>query len=152
MILSSLNNKISYFKSSGNRLSSLPKVKDVVLRIMVLSYLTRQPLLRYLGPLSSVRHVPKRIRYAANAFLFPKHTHNDPKIFKKVKGHKRLEKGQPIAIQNTPRGSSGISYIKVSRLYFHHLFINTHTLQNKPSSTLNLDFRGLVSSLHHKKT
>ena len=49
------------------------KVKDVAPRIVVLSRLAGQSLLRYLRPLSSVCHVPKRISFAMNAFLLPKH-------------------------------------------------------------------------------
>lgn len=59
------------------------KVKDAAPRTVVLSCPARKSLLRYLEPLSSVCHVPKRISYAMNAFLLPKHTLNCPKTFKR---------------------------------------------------------------------
>ena len=81
------------------------KVKDVAPKTVVLSRPARQPLLRYLRPLSGAHRVSKRINYAMNAFLLPTQAPNNPKIVKNVKGQKTPEKGQPITIRNTPRGS-----------------------------------------------
>lgn len=128
------------------------KVKDAVLRIMVLSSLARQPLLRYPGPLTNVHHMSKRINYPTNAFLLPKYAYNGKKIIKKVEGQKKSKKEQPITIRNASRDSYGTPYIKAYKLYFHHSTSYTHSIKKgggglRSSSTLSHCFKGLVITL-----
>ena len=76
-----------------------PKVKDATPKTVVISCPARQPLLRYLKPLSDAHRMSKRINYAMNVFLLSTQAPNNPKIVKKVKGQKTLEKGQSITIR-----------------------------------------------------
>ena len=127
-------------------------MKDIVPRTVVLNSPTRQPLLRYLGSLSSVHYMSKRINYVMNAFLLPEHALNGSKIIKKVKGRKKSRKGQPITIRNVPRDNQGTPCIKAFTFYFHHSTSRTHSIKKRlrSSSTLSHYFRGLSSSHHHK--